>query len=165
MSDDPPSNGTVPSGWLIVLRRYVLAIVLGNLAWEFAQLPLYTIWHERGAGEILFAALHCTAGDVLIASAALLGSILALADERWPQTRYGSVATAAVLCGLGYTIYSEWLNTEIRGSWAYTGWMPQLPLIGTGLSPLAQWIAVPPLAFWWARRPLLALAQPKRRFA
>jgi hypothetical protein len=75
------------------------------------------------------------------------------------------LATVAVVGGLGYTIYSEWLNTEIRGSWAYTRWMPQLPLIGTGLSPLAQWIVVPSLAFWWARRPLLALAQPKRRIA
>jgi hypothetical protein len=165
MSDDRPSNGTVPSGWLIVLRRYVLAIALANLGWEFAQLPLYTIWYEGNSGKIVFAALHCTAGDVVIASVALLASLLALADERWPQTRYGSVATAAVLGGLGYTIHSEWLNTEVRGSWAYTHWMPQLPLLGTGLSPLTQWIVVPPLAFWWARRPLLARAQPKRRLA
>jgi hypothetical protein len=52
--------------------------------------------------------------------------------------------------GLAYTVFSEWLNTEIRGSWAYTDAMPQLPLVGAGLSPLAQWIVVPLIAFWWA---------------
>src|SRR3546814_3558185 len=33
--------------WLSVLRRYLAVIAVGNLAWEFAQLPLYTIWHAR----------------------------------------------------------------------------------------------------------------------
>jgi hypothetical protein len=154
-----------PSGaWLIVLRRYALAIVLGNLAWEIAQLPLYTIWYESDAGKILFAAVHCTGGDVLIAGAALLASLLVLGDPRWPSRSYHTVATAAVLGGLGYTVYSEWLNTEVRGSWAYTEWMPRLPVVGTGLSPLAQWLVVPPLAFWWARRTVVALAQPKETF-
>ena len=53
-------------GWLTALRRYVVVIGLGNLAWEFAQLPLYTIWHEGSLGEIVFAAIHCTGGDLLI---------------------------------------------------------------------------------------------------
>jgi hypothetical protein len=153
----------MPGAWLIVLRRYVVAIAFGNLVWEFAQLPLYTIWRDGSAGKILFAALHCTAGDVLIASAALFASLLALADGRWPQKRYRGIATVAVLGGVGYTVYSEWLNTEVRGSWAYSEWMPQLPVVGTGLSPLAQWIVVPSLAFWWARRPVIALAQPMER--
>jgi hypothetical protein len=151
------SGGTAVAGaWLIVLRRYVFAMGLGNLVWEFAQLPLYTVWEEGSAGKIAFAALHCTGGDVLIASLALLAALLVLANVRWPHARYRTVATAAVVGGLGYTIYSEWLNTEIRGGWAYRHWMPQLPLIGTGvsyLSPLARWLVVPPLAFWWARRP------------
>jgi hypothetical protein len=28
--------------------------------------------------------------------------------------------------------------------------MPIVPLIGAGLSPFAQWITVPVVAFWWA---------------
>jgi hypothetical protein len=155
----------VSSAWLIVLRRYVFAIVLGNIVWEFAQLPLYTIWKEESVAKIAFAALHCTGGDVLIASSALLTALLVLADGRWPHARYRTVATAAVVGGLGYTIYSEWLNAEIRGSWSYTDLMPQLPVIGIGLSPIAQWLVIPPLAFWWGRRPLLENARPKRRVA
>src|SRR3546814_1318822 len=78
----------------------------------------------------------------------LLGALILAGDPRWPQARFHAVAALAILGGLAYTIFSEWLNTEIRGSWAYTDAMPQLPLVGSGLSPLAQWIVVPLIAFW-----------------
>jgi hypothetical protein len=68
------------------------------------------------------------------------------------HARFHLVGVLALGSGLAYTIFSEWLNTEIRDSWAYTEWMPTLPLIGYGLAPFAQWLLVPPLALWWARR-------------
>lgn len=153
-----PAIGTVAQtgAWLSALRRYVIASALGNLVWEFAQLPLYTIWHEGSAQEIVFAAVHCTGGDVLIAITSLLAGLLLAGKEGWPHARFTAVALIAILGGLAYTVFSEWLNTEIRGSWAYTEWMPRLPLIGAGLSPFAQWLVVPIAAFWWARRPHIA---------
>jgi hypothetical protein len=30
----------------------------------------------------------------------------------------------AILFGLGYTVFSEWLNTQVRQSWSYTEAMP-----------------------------------------
>ena len=57
--------GVLIGGWLTALRRYIVVIGLGNLVWEFAQLPLYTIWHTGSPGEILFAVLHCTGGDIV----------------------------------------------------------------------------------------------------
>lgn len=148
----PVGTAVQTSDWLGALRRYLLAIVLGNLAWEAAQLPLYTIWHESSSSEILFAVLHCTGGDILIAAMALLGALLLAGDRRWPEARFRRVAALTVLGGLAYTVFSEWLNTDIRGSWAYTEVMPRLPLIGTGVSPLAQWLVVPLAALWWSRR-------------
>ncbi len=139
--------------WLPALRRYVMASALLNLIWEFAQLPLYTIWQQGSGHEIVFAAVHCTGGDILIASVSLLVTLNFIGDRRWPHARFLLVATGTIFGGLAYTIFSEWLNTEIRGSWAYSAWMPVLPLIGAGLSPFAQWIVVPIVAFWWARRP------------
>ena len=154
---------TSPAGdWLSALRRYLVVSALGNLAWEFAQLPLYTVWHEGSSREIIFAAVHCTGGDLLIASVALLAALIVVGDGRWPRLRFGAVALVAVLGGLAYTIFSEWLNTEIRGSWTYSDWMPTLPLIGAGLSPFAQWLVVPIAALWWARRPVAAVAEHKR---
>lgn len=148
--------------WLSAMRRYVIASALLNLVWEFAQLPLYTIWHEGSMREIVFAAVHCTGGDILIASASLLATLMIIGNERWPHDRFHVVAAATILAGLAYTIFSEWLNTEIRGSWAYSDRMPIVPLIGAGLSPFAQWIAVPVVAFWWARRSFVAVTEQGR---
>lgn len=137
----------------------LVAVGLGNLVWELAQLPLYTIWHDGTVNGIVFAVLHCTGGDLLIAGAALLGALLIAGDRHWPRARFRTVAAIAILGALAYTLFSEWLNTEIRGSWAYTELMPQLPLIGAGIAPFAQWIIVPLAAFWWVRHPFAGSVQ------
>src|SRR5258707_6409697 len=62
-----PRRPMIAAMWLIVLRRYLLISAFGNLAWEFAHLPLYTIWQQGTPTDIIFAAVHCTGGDILIA--------------------------------------------------------------------------------------------------
>jgi hypothetical protein len=46
---------TTPSNWLSALRAYLLTITAGDLAWEAAHLPLYTLWRTGTAREKLFA--------------------------------------------------------------------------------------------------------------
>lgn len=137
---------------LLVLRRYLPVMALANLAWEFVQMPLYTLWETGTAREIVFAALHCTGGDVLIAFSSLAAALLLLGRGAWPQAGYWKVAAAAIAFGVAYTLFSEWLNVEVRGTWAYRDVMPVIPVIGAGLSPLAQWALLPSFAFWWAGR-------------
>ena len=60
----PEPSGGAP--WLVTLRWYLPLALAANLAWEAAQLPLYTLWREGSAGEIAAAVLHCTLGDGLI---------------------------------------------------------------------------------------------------
>jgi hypothetical protein len=131
--------------------RFLGAIAAGSLVWEFAHVPLYTLWVTGTWGEIAYAVLHCTAGDVMIAGVCLLLSLAVIGQGTWPLRRFGMVAGATMLLALGYTVFSEWLNTEIRGSWAYREAMPRLPGLGTGLTPVLQWIVVPVLAFRWVQ--------------
>ena len=138
-------------GWVGAMRRYIVASALGNLLWEIVQLPLFTLWRTGTRGAQAFAVLHCTGGDVLIAGSALLLALIVVGDSRWPDARFVRVAGVTVAIGIGYTIYSEWLNTSVRLSWSYSEWMPVLPVIGTGLSPLLQWLVVPVLALRAAR--------------
>lgn len=142
--------------WLTALRNFMLASALGHLIWEALQLPLYTIWPEGTASQIAFAVVHCTGGDVLIAGATLVATLLVL-GRGWPtdQPAFRNVMIAAIVLGVGYTVFSEWLNVNVRRSWAYSAWMPQLPPLGTGLSPLLQWIVVPIVAFKWTSRRLV----------
>ena len=130
--------------------RYVGAFAVGNLLWEVLQLPLFTLWRTTDAAHLAFAALHCWVGDLLIGSASLGLGIL-VAGRCWPSGGYARVATVTVVLGVAYTVFSEWLNVAVRGSWAYAPAMPRVPPFGTGLSPLLQWIAVPLAAFAWAR--------------
>jgi hypothetical protein len=136
-----------------IVPRY-LAIAAGlNLAWEIAQLPLYAIWKTGSRREILFAVVHCTLGDVLIAAGSLFLALLLVGTAlRRGQFSRASVAPIIVFLGVAYTVFSEWLNVSLRGSWAYAPAMPVLPPLGTGLAPLLQWVAIPPLALALARR-------------
>lgn len=59
--DDPAA--VAPLLWHAALRRYLAAIAVGNLAWEFLHIPLYTIGRIGTWWEITFAVLHCTGGD------------------------------------------------------------------------------------------------------
>jgi hypothetical protein len=130
---------------------YLSETSAGHLLWEMAQLPLYTIWRTGSQREILFAVIHCTAGDALITAAALIVAILTARLLRWPIFG-GRMALAAVLLSLGYTVFSEWLNVRIRHSWSYTEAMPVLPPLGTGLTPFLQWLIVPGIALLYIGR-------------
>jgi len=135
---------------LPVLVRYLVVIGAGNLAWEFAHMPLYTIWQTASGGQIAYAAFHCWLGDLLIA-AACLGAVVLTTDRSWPIGSYLRTEIIASALGVASTIGLEWVNVDVLGNWAYAPSMPTLPILGTGLSPLFQWLILPPLAFVLAR--------------
>jgi hypothetical protein len=138
--------------WLTAIRRYLLAVIAANLVWETAQLSLYTIWRTDPPVSLIYAVLHCTAGDVGIAAVALTLALALFGSAGWPVAQRMSVTGAVTALGIGYTVYSEYLNTAVRQSWAYAETMPRLPVLGTGLTPFMQWFVIPPFALAWACR-------------
>ena len=145
-----------PEAWRFLALRFVPVLAVLNLAWEIVQLPAYTVWNNGSARFIAFAVAHCTTGDVLIGLATLAIALFVTRAEAIAAWRVVAIGVVATLLAVGYTVYSEWVNVEIRGSWSYSELMPRLPLIGTGLAPLAQWIIIPGLALAiavsWHRR-------------
>lgn len=135
--------------WHGALRRYLVAVAVGNLVWELLQMPLYTIWRTGSWGEIIFAAVHCTGGDILIALSSLTIALLLLGNSNWPTDRFRAVAALTILLGVLCTVFGEYLNVVIRAAWAYSDLMPVVSLFGfeLGISPLLQWIAIPTAAF------------------
>ena len=130
-----------------------LAFVL-NLAWEIAQLLLYTLFSAGTAKEIAVALAHCTAGDVLIAVSSFILGLIATRRADWPMSRPLLGGAVATLFGLAYTAFSEWQNVYQTGSWSYT---PAMPLLfGVGLAPLLQWLVIPPLGIAFLRRRWIA---------
>ena len=157
-------------------RAALMRIALGylpwlgalNLIWETAHVPLYTLWNEAEPAYIAFSVVHCALGDVLIGGISLL-LVLVLgregALERW---RWRRIAALTAMFGVSYTAFSEWMNVTILRSWAYAESMPVIRLweFEIGVSPLAQWLIVPPLALYLARsRPIRGArgGEPQRR--
>lgn len=118
------------------------ALVL-NLAWEIAHVRLYTIWTAADDASIAWALLHCSVGDVVIALAmfALAGIVLRRVD--WPAWRPWTGCAIVVIGAMAFTAWSEWYNVYRAGSWGYTASMPMI--FGIGLSPLLQWLILPPV--------------------
>lgn len=152
MSGAPSAPGPADRDWHSVLRRYLAASAAGNVVWEAAHMPLYDVWKAEPLGRIVFYGLHCTAGDILIALSVLVAALLLVGGSAWPQRRYAAVRRWAMAFGVGYTVGSEWVNTQVLERWTYTEAMPVVPGLDVSLTPILQWIAVPWLAFAWAGR-------------
>jgi len=141
----------VEPNWLRGLKAYLAVAAVAKIAWEIVQLPLYTIWTTGTAREMAFSVLQCTGGDVLIALSALTLALIVVGTKSWPAENHQRVLLITLSLGIGYTIFSEWLNIVARSSWAYSSLMPAIPVFKTGLSPLLQWIGVPLLSLTAAK--------------
>ena len=139
--DEPGSH------WLQSIRVFLGVTAIGHLIWEILQLPLYAIWSAGTGREITFAIFHCLAGDLMIATLSLVAALLLFGSPAWPSRQLVPTMVATLVIGMGYTVYSEWVNTAVRKAWAYSDLMPVVPLLGTGLSPLMQWFVVPAIGF------------------
>ena len=130
--------------------RYLPWLGLLNLFWEIAQLPLYTVGAEGSLPYLAYVAVHCTLGDLVIGVNALAFALVTTRAGALDDWKFRKVGLLATITGVGYTVLSEWLNTIARPSWEYSALMLVVNLGGfeIGLSPLAQWLVIPPVALW-----------------
>lgn len=124
----------------MLLLWALLALPL-HLLWEIAHLPFYTLWDNSSRSLIAAYVLHCTLGDVMIATAAYGITALLWRRMAWPW--HSSVWSLVVLTiiGVSYTLFSEWINVYQLQSWSYAASMPRIA--GIGLTPLLQWLIIP----------------------
>lgn len=153
----PPSGVNPRSRRAMTMRAAMaragvwLGLAFGlNLIWEIAQVRLYTLWGEANIVTVAWALLHCTAGDVVIASALFAVAGMALWRVDWPAVHPWIGGVMVVIGATAYTVWSEWYNVYRAGNWAYTASMPTI--FGIGVSPLLQWLIVPPLLVLAYRR-------------
>lgn len=132
-----------------------LAFVL-NLIWEIGHISLYTLWREAAPQVIAWSIFHCTIGDVMIALAVFALTAIVFRRTDWPTSHPWSGGALVVIAALVFTAQSEWYNVYRSGAWGYTSSMPTV--FGIGLSPLLQWLILPPLMVVACRalEPLLA---------
>ena len=125
---------------------------LGHFSWEILQAPLFASLEATDHFVGIAICLKATIGDLAIAFAAFWCASFAGKGRDW-VAKTGTLAPAVFFAiGLLATVGLEYFNTEMTGRWAYDGSMPLLPVLGTGLSPILQWVFVPIFVLLYMRR-------------
>ena len=123
-----------------------------NLPWEFLQVPLYAGMPAMPHWEAVQACTQAALGDVVIALMAYWSVAVWRRRRDWLRVYGTKECLGFVLVGVSITVAMEWYATLVSQRWEYAPLMPRVPWLGTGLSPLLQWLILPPLMLWMARR-------------
>jgi hypothetical protein len=126
-----------------------------SFPWEMLQAPLYAGLAEAPHWSATLHCLAATLGDCLlfIITFAVMAEINR--SRHWIRTATFSQILWFTAIGLTTTMVIE--AAGLRGigwNWRYSSLMPRVPILGTGLSPVLQWIILPPLVIWLVRRQL-----------
>ena len=139
---------------LLQAPELILAIFafLLNLPWELWQVPYFRGMADAPHWLGVKVCMQATFGDMGMALTAFWIAAVFARTRSWilrPRKRDISIFVGA---GVLTTILFEILATGPLKRWAYTDAMPRVPIIGTGLLPLLQWLLIPPLLLWFVRR-------------
>ena len=124
---------------------------LAHFAWEMAQMPLYRMDAPTG-WRMVGGCTQATVGDVIMTLLAYAVAARVTRRRLWLAAPRPVGLAAFLGAGLAMTLGLEWWNVSVKHSWAYSADMPSVA--GIGLSPIVQWIVLPPLILWLARRHL-----------
>ncbi len=119
-------------------------------------MPWFTGMAEASHGSVIGLCIRATGGDILILLASFWLSSIICGHRQWLLKGEQKPAGILIITALVVTIILEWLATGPLERWAYTDSMPMIPLLGVGLSPLLQWLLLPPLIMWLTRRHMLS---------
>ncbi|WP_018865248.1 hypothetical protein [Thioalkalivibrio sp. ARh3] len=139
---------------ILALPEFNVAVFafLLNYPWEFLQVPFFDDMPTMPHWEAVVFCTRATLGDVLIALAAFWGVAALTRNRSWILQPTLRTVLLFVAIGVVITIGLEWHATAIDDRWQYADTMPTLPILGTGLLPLIQWVILPLLLIWFVRR-------------
>lgn len=125
---------------------------LFNFVWEIWQVPLFQDMDELTHFE---ATLHCTLaalGDVVILLVAFWIIALTARSRSWIIHPKTIQVTGFIVIGIVITVVIEAIAIHVLNRWQYATVMPTLPILGTGIAPILQWLIIPPIIVSMMRR-------------
>lgn len=125
-----------------------------NFVWEVAQVPLFEGMRFLGHWQAIQVCARATLGDVGIGLVAFWTVAAVYRSRRWVLRPACRQVLGFAAVGVVITVVMEWLATHALGRWAYAASMPTIPGLEVGVSPLLQWVVLPPLIIWFVRRQL-----------
>lgn len=158
------ARSVAASSWSRLLPELPVAGfgLLTHFAWEMLQVPWFAGMVEASHGAVVWLCIQATGGDLVILVAGFWLASLVAGHRDWLVAGARLPALIVVLSGVTVTLIFEWLATGPLDRWTYADAMPVVPLVGVGLAPLLQWLLLPPLILWLARRHILGSIAVRR---
>jgi hypothetical protein len=122
-----------------------------HVAWENWQILFYSGMADARHADAVWLCTRAAFGDANIALLAYVLAALTIRSWRWPLSSSRLAPAAYIASGIAITVIIEHFATEVWNRWHYSDWMPVLPLLGTGVLPLLQWLLIPLLSLSLAK--------------
>lgn len=116
-----------------------------NFVWEIWQAPLFKDMDSLTHFEVT---LHCTQaafGDVVILLVAFWIIVLISKSRHWIIHPKTIQVIGFIVIGVVITMVFEAIAVHVLNRWQYAAVMPTLPILGTGIAPILQWLIIPPI--------------------
>ena len=123
-----------------------------HFVWEFWQAPTYAGMIEMNHWDGIKLCSSATFGDVGFALTAFWITSAAARSRFWFEAPKAWQTLLFIGVGIVLTVGFEYYYTNISERWTYSDLMPLVPPLGTGLSPLLQWIFIPLGVVWLTQR-------------
>lgn len=132
--------------------NFLLFGFMSNFVWEMMQMPLFAYPAAASLTEINMACVQAAAGDALMLVIMFWIFAVVLKSRHWLFHLTPARIALFLLPGIAMTVAFEALATGPLHRWVYAEAMPTLPILGTGLAPIVQWLVLPPFILWLVRR-------------
>lgn len=144
-----------PDQRLLEVAEFNIAVfaLLLHFAWEMLHAVLYKGTRDAPYMEVLFIRGRATLGDVVIVLTAFWAVAgRARAGRHWLLSPARLEIARFTLIVVLITVIVALLSTRLWHRWSYGDFMPVVPLLDVGLSPLLQWLILSPLIVWFVHR-------------
>ena len=123
-----------------------------NFVWEIWQAPLFKSMDSLTHFEATIQCTRAALGDVIILLVAFWIIALTAKSRHWIIHPKTIQIIGFIAIGLIITVVFEAIAIHVLNRWQYATVMPILPILGTGIAPILQWLIIPPIIVSMMRR-------------
>ncbi len=116
-----------------------------NLFWEAIQAPLFVFDQQSSVFPLTGCLLFCSGVDSLMILTSYWTLSVVARNRYWFLPKRPSYWVSFVGVGLLLAFISEYTAIHYRNLWQYSERMPVIPGLDIGLTPILQWLILPPI--------------------
>ncbi len=126
------------------LHVFFYAFLL-NLLWEAIQAPLFVFDQQSSTFLLTGCLLFCSGVDAFMTLTSYCALSVVARSRYWFLARRLSHWVSFVGIGLVLALASEYTAIHYRNLWQYSERMLVVPGLDIGLTPILQWLILPPV--------------------